>query len=356
MNALLDRLQFPLIQGGMGVGISLSNLAGSVMKEGCMGVISAAHPGYRRADFHIDSIKANCEAIFDEVKKARDIAKEKGVLAINIMVASKDYAMYVKAAVKAKVDAIISGAGLPLDLPKYREDDSLLLAPIVSSGKAMNLLCRIWDKRYQTTPDFVVIEGNEAGGHLGFKKEDLLSKNCESLEQILSDVKRELEPFIEKYGHDIPVFVAGGIYDGTDIAKYVKLGAGGVQMGSRFIATHECDADKSFKQAIIDCKEEDIQIIDSPSGFSGRGLMNEFMMNNRINGPISMNNCLNCLGSCSTQNIPYCISEALIASAKGKINRGVVFAGSNAYRINKMLSVHELITSLKEEYQEEMER
>lgn len=340
-------LSFPLIQGGMGVGVSLSNLAGAVMSEGCMGVISAAHPGYRKDYFRTESLKANCEAIMEEVKKAKDIACGKGLLGINIMAASKDYVEYVKAAVMAKVDAIISGAGLPLDLPKYVDDESILLAPIVSSGKAARLICKVWDKRHQAAPDFVVIEGSEAGGHLGFKKEDLIDDTCESIEKIYEDVKAELKPYQEKYEKDIPVFVAGGIFTGEDIAHYLQLGADGVQMGTRFIATNECDADIAFKQAVVDASEDTIEIVQSPTGFPGRGIMNDFMRKNKERGNITIRKCLNCLTPCTPEDTPYCISEALIQSAKGNINNGLVFVGSNASRVDKIVSVKELIDELK---------
>lgn len=339
-------LSVPIIQGGMGVGVSLSNLAGNVMKEGAMGVISAAHPGYRKANFREESVEANKEAIMEETQKARAIAGGKGLLGINIMVASKDYVQYVKQAVQAKVDAIISGAGLPLDLPSLVDDKSILLAPIVSSGKAMKLICKMWDRRHNATPDFVVVEGSEAGGHLGFKKEDLMNNACEPLEKILEDVQSELVEYRNKYNKEIPVFVAGGIFDGEDIARFIKLGANGVQMGTRFIATHECDADEAFKQAIVDCTNTDIEIVQSPTGFPGRGIMNDFMKKNKERGNISFKKCLNCLTPCTPIDTPYCISEALIQAAKGKINNGLIFVGSNAHRVQEMTSVHDLIQTL----------
>lgn len=342
-------LSFPLIQGGMGVGVSLSSLAGSVMQQGCMGVISAAHPGYRKANFRLDSVKANCEAIIEEAKKARIIAGGKGLLGINIMAASKDYIDYVKAAVIAKVDAIISGAGLPLDLPKHVTDKSILLAPIVSSGKAAKLICKVWDKRHQTTPDFVVIEGSEAGGHLGFSQTDLLAGTCEPLEKILADVKLELGVYQEKYNREIPIFVAGGIYNGADIAHYLKLGAAGVQMGTRFIATYECDADQAFKDAVVNSTKETIAIVKSPTGFPGRGIMNDYMESTTKRGNIAIEQCLDCLTPCNPSDTPYCISEALIQSAKGNLNKGLVFVGSNADRITSIVHVKDLIDELKAE-------
>lgn len=348
-------LKIPIIQGGMGVGVSLSNLAGNVMKEDCMGVISAAHPGFRKANFRSDSLQANCEAIQEEVDKARVISKGKGLLGINIMVASKDYAHYVKAAIKANVDAIISGAGLPLELPSLCVGSNVLLAPIVSSGKAMKLIAKMWDRRHNATPDFVVVEGSEAGGHLGFKKDDLINGTCESLEKILKDVQEELIPFREKYGKTIPVFVAGGVYDGKDIAKYIQLGADGVQMGTRFIATQECDVDIKFKEAVINSTKENIEIVQSPTGFPGRGVMNDFMRKNKERGNVSINKCLNCMIPCTPLDTPYCISEALIQSAQGNLDHGLIFVGSNAWRIEKMTTVKNLIQELISEANQALE-
>ena len=188
-------LQLPIIQGGMGVGVSLSSLAGHVMKEGAMGVISAAHPGYRRPDFRKDSIAANCAAIHEECARARAISEGNGLLGINIMVASTDYDTYVRAAIDAGVDAIISGAGLPLHLPKLTKDSDVLLAPIVSSARAAHLILRTWDKHYQTCPDFIVVEGSEAGGHLGFSREELEEGRCQPLDAIVREVLGLLAPY-----------------------------------------------------------------------------------------------------------------------------------------------------------------
>jgi len=345
-------LNVPIIQGGMGVGVSLSSLAGNVMKQGAMGVISAAHPGYRKEDFNENPTRCNIDAIIEETKKAREISNGKGLLGINIMVAAKDYSEYVKAAVKAKVDAIISGAGLPLDLPNLVKDKSILLAPIVSSGRAIRLILKRWDKRHNVIPDFVVIEGSEAGGHLGFKKEDLINETCESLDKILDDVKNELAPFEKSYKKNVPVFVAGGVYDGRDIAHYIKKGANGVQMGTRFIATKECDASKEFKDMIINADKDSISIVKSPTGFPGRGIMNDFMQKVENRGNISMSSCYNCLSLCNPKDTSYCISQALIQSVKGNVDNGLVFVGSNAYRINKMTTVEDLINELVSEANE----
>ena len=239
-------LEIPIIQGGMGVGVSLANLAGNVMKNGGMGVLSMAHPGYREPDFLADNLAANIRGFAGEVKKARETAGGRGLLGVNIMAALKNFEAYVRAAADAAVDAIIVGAGLPLELPKYVEDDRIAIAPIVSSGRAAKLILRAWDKHYGRTADFIVIEGPLAGGHLGFKEADLLEGKCPSLEEILADVKKETAGFEEKFGRKIPVFAAGGVYDGADIARFLKLGADGVQMATRFIGTYECDGAEAY--------------------------------------------------------------------------------------------------------------
>ena len=346
-------LDFPLIQGGMGVGVSLGRLAGSVMNEGCMGVISCAHPGYYKDDFRKNSLKSNVEGIFEQVKIARDLSKGKGLLGVNIMVASKDYPSYVKASMDSKVDAIISGAGLPLDLPSYKQEGSdILLAPIVSSAKAAELICKVWDKRYNYIPDFIVIESSEAGGHLGFKLNDLVNKTCESLQTIIKGVREIIKPFESKYNYRIPLFGAGGVYDGKDMADVISYGCDGVQIGTRFIATNECDASDVFKQMIVDCKKEDIGLVKSPSGFPGRGIRNSFVKNTEAIGNIWVKTCIGCIKPCNPKDTPYCITDALINSVKGDKENGLFFAGSNAYRIDKIISVKELIDEIKNGYKE----
>lgn len=346
-------LDIPLIQGGMGVGISLSSLAGNVAACGGMGVISAAHPGYNFEGFRKNPIQINCEALRHHIQKAKEIAKGKGMVAVNIMVAGKNYDQYVEACVDGGADAIISGAGLPLDLPKYAKGKALL-APIVSSGKAFRLVARVWEKRYQCTPDFVVIEGSEAGGHLGFKKEDLLSGACQSLEEILEEVKKEIEPFQEKFKKIIPIFVAGGIDCGKKIADFIKKGATGVQIATPFIATYECDASQAFKDMVVNCTEKDIELVSSPTGFPGRAIVNKFVEKTRTTGNVHMTKCLNCMIPCTPSDTPYCISEALIQSASGNVDNGLVFVGTQAAQITKIKHVKELIDELMSEMEENL--
>ena len=342
----------PIIQGGMGVGISLSGLAGAVMKEDGMGVISAAHPGYRKEDFLKNSVVCNMQAIHEEVQKAREHAQGHGLCGVNVMVASKDYDFYIKACVDAKVDAIISGAGLPMHLPSLVDDDSILLAPIVSSGRACKLICKTWHRHHQCAPDFIVIESSLAGGHLGFKKEDLVEGKVQSLEEILADVKKVLPEYEEEYGRHIPIFVAGGVYDAKDIAHFRSLGADGVQMGTRFIATKECDAAPAYKQVFIQAKKEDIHLVSSPAGLPGRAIETAFTKEVSLHR-IPPLHCVGCMKPCHPQTTPYCITDALIHAVKGEVDQGLVFAGANAYRIDRIVSVKDLMDELKEAFNAE---
>ena len=342
------KLEVPIIQGGMGVGISLGNLAGHVAKNGGMGVISTAHPGYRAEDFEKNPTEVNKRELAKEIQKAKEIAKGKGMVAINAMVAITDYAQMVEVAIKNKIDAIISGAGLPMNLPGFVKGTKVKIAPIVSSGKAARLICKTWDRRYHVAPDFVVIEGSEAGGHLGFHKEDVLNKTTAKLADIFKEEKETLQPFVEKYQKEIPIFVAGGVYDADDIKQFMDLGADGVQMATRFICTEECDADIKYKEAFINAKKEDIEIVKSPVGMPGRAIMTKLTERLKNDERIPVKRCYNCLVPCDVKTTPYCISSALINAAKGNLDEGLVFSGSNGYRNDKIVTVKELMDELKE--------
>ena len=343
-------MDIPIIQGGMGVGVSLGNLAGHVAKVGGMGVLSTAHPGYLAPDFNTDTLKANLRELKNEIIKAKDIAKGKGMIAVNAMVALRDYAALVEQAVSSGVDAIISGAGLPLNLPKYVENTKTKIAPIVSSSKAVRVILKAWDKKYNKTADFIVIEGSEAGGHLGFKKQDIIDQVVQKASDILEDVKEAIKPYVEKYQQNIPVFVAGGVFTGTDIKKYTDLGASGVQMATRFIPTHECDASDTFKQMFVSSQKEDIELVGSPVGMPGRAIMTSLTRKLEQGEKIKIKKCYNCLLPCDPKTTQYCISGALIEAVKGNIDEGLVFSGTNGYRTDKIVSVEELVKELMEEY------
>lgn len=336
----------PIIQGGMGVGVSRSGLAGAVAREGGVGVISTAQIGYDEEGFEQDQAGCNRKAIRKHIKKAKEIACGNGLVGVNIMVALKHYEEHVREAVAAGADVIISGAGLPVNLPSLvSEACGTKIAPIVSSARAAKLILKMWAHKYNRTADFIVVEGPKAGGHLGFSREDL-----EHLEELDYDseichiiqCKKEYE---ERYERPIPVIVAGGIFDREDIARVIELGADGVQIASRFVATEECDAAEAYKQAYIDAKEEDVQIIQSPVGMPGRALRNKFIRQvEKARQPVAK--CYNCLEKCNPAKVPYCITKALIDAVKGDVENGLVFCGSNVGRIKEMTTVHQLMQEL----------
>ena len=344
-------LDVPIIQGGMGIGVSLGKLAGSVMAQGAMGTISAANPGFRKPEFHKKPLLSNLTALAEEIAKAREIGKGKGMLAVNIMVKGTNYAAYVKQAVTNKVDAIISGAGLPLELPKLVKGSGVAIAPIVSSAKAAQVICRSWERKHGVAPDFIVVEGPDAGGHLGFSREDLEAGTHQDLKTILQEVIDIVKPFAERFGRKIPVFAAGGIFTGDDIAEHVKLGADGVQMGTRFIGTHECDADDGFKQRFLDAQEDDIILTKSPAGLPGRALRTSLTTTLETVERVPINWCVDCLEPCIPKTTVYCISEALMNAADGKLDEhALVFTGINGHRINKLTSVQDTIAELMAEF------
>jgi nitronate monooxygenase len=336
--------KIPIIQGGMGIGVSLSNLAAAVTNEGGIGVISAAQIGYRESDFETNNLEANLRALRSEIQKAKEKCKN-GILGLNVMVAMSSYKNIVVTAVEEKIDLIISGAGLPLDLPSFVQGSKTKIAPIVSSGKAALLIAKVWDKKFAYCPDAVVVEGPEAGGHLGFSMEDFVKHSTASLKEIVKEVIEALKPFEEKYNKKIPVIAAGGIFTGKDISEYLEIGAAGVQMATRFVTTEECDADIGFKNAYLASKEDEIQIVQSPVGMPGRAIRNDFIKKVDL-GRVAVKRCYNCIKHCNPGDTPYCISKALINAVEGNTDEGLVFVGSNAYRTDKIVTVKELMNEL----------
>lgn len=333
--------RIPVIQGGMGVGISLSGLAGSVAAYGGVGVISTAQIGYRDPEFEKDPIGTNLRVIGEEIRKAREIAKG-GILGVNIMVATRQYAEYVKAAVKSGIDLIISGAGLPMDLPKLVAGSKTKIAPIVSTVKAARVICRFWDHHYQRMPDLVVIEGPKAGGHLGFSRKQLEEFTPVTYDQEIRGILAEVKKYADKYGKEIPVVVAGGIFTREDMLHAMELGADGVQMGTRFVTTWECDASEAYKQTYLHAKKEDIVIVDSPVGMPGRAIRNRFLEEKESRRE-SIKKCYQCIATCNPANTPYCITRALVHAAKGETDDALLFCGENAWRCEKMEHVADIM-------------
>lgn len=334
----------PIIQGGMGVGVSRAHLAAAVANEGGIGTLSGVHIGYDEPDFETNTMEANFRALRSQIRKARELSPN-GILAVNFMVAMNKYDEHVKIAIEEGIDLIVSGAGLPVHLPALVEGSNTKIAPIASSGRTANVICKLWDKRHNRIPDLLVLEGPKAGGHLGFHLDDLAKGKEPSIDSLLLEVLEAIKPFEEKYNKKIPVAVAGGIFTGDDIARVIKLGASAVQMGTRFIGTIECDADIKFKEMLVNAKEEDIEIVVSPVGLPGRAVINKFMSKIKEE-PEKITKCYNCLKPCNPAKTPYCISKALINAVKGDVDNALIFTGSNGYKIDKIVSVKELITEL----------
>lgn len=339
-------IKTPVIQGGMGVGISLSGLASAVANEGGIGVISCAGLGLLYPKGKGNYTEKCIAGLKEEIRKARQ--KTKGVIGVNIMVALSNYAEMVRTAISEKIDVIFAGAGLPLDLPAYLTPDSKTkLVPIVSSPRAAGIICAKWRKNFDYLPDAIVVEGPKAGGHLGFKKEQLEDKDY-ALEALIPEVVAVAAEYKEV--KKIPVIAAGGISTGEDIARFMQLGASAVQMGSIFVTTQECDASQTFKEVYIHSKPEDVLIIESPVGMPGRAIDGEFIRNVE-KGEEKPSCCsFHCIKTCDYKKSPYCIIKALYNAARGNMKRGYAFAGSNAFLSEKIRSVKEVMTTLNNEF------
>lgn len=337
--------EIPVIQGGMGIGVSRSSLAGAVAACGGVGVISTAQIGYDEPDFDSHTLEANLRALRKHIALARKISGGRGLLAVNIMAVTKQYGQYVRTAAEEGIDLIITGAGLPVDLPKYAFGFDVKLAPIVSSEKAANVICRYWERRYQYAPDLLVIEGPLAGGHLGFKKEQLLHMDLMQYDDEIRRIMAVAQSYGERLGKRIPVAVAGGVDTAARVRKCMDMGADAVQAATLFVMTEECDAHPNFKQAYIDAKESDIAIIDSPVGMPGRAVRNQFIKNVE-KGIRPEIHCRGCMAKCDPKTTKYCITDALIRAVKGDTANGLVFCGANAAQCKKIRTVREVLELL----------
>ncbi|MDO4491407.1 MAG: nitronate monooxygenase family protein [Lachnospiraceae bacterium] len=338
--------KLPIIQGGMGIGVSRSSLAGAVAREGGVGIISTAQIGYDEEGFEQDQAGCNLLAIRKHIQRAKELSQGNGLVGVNIMVALKHFEEHVKEAVAAGADVIISGAGLPLTLPALvGENCHTKIAPIVSSVRAASVILKKWAAKYNRTADFLVVEGPKAGGHLGFSREQLSDLPALNYDEEIKGIIQCKKEYEEKFNKKIPVIVAGGIFDRGDIDHVLSLGADGVQMASRFVATEECDASEAYKMAYVNARAEDIQIVQSPVGMPGRALKNTFIEKTK-EGSQKITKCYNCLQKCNPAAIPYCITKALVDAVKGDVDNGLMFCGSNTDRIDRIVTVHELMQEL----------
>jgi nitronate monooxygenase len=342
----------PIIQGGMGVGISLSALAGEVALNGGVGVISGVEIGFNEPDYLINKRAANLRALRSHIKKARDICKG-GVLGVNIMAVLNNFEEMVIEAVKQKIDIIFSGAGLPLKLPQFTIGSDTKSVPIVSSGRAAAIICKNWHRHYAVVPDAIVVEGPLAGGHLGFSENEINQPSFQ-LNILLKNVLDAIKPYEAIYKKKIPVIAAGGVFSGNDIADLIKAGASGVQMATRFVATYECDASDEFKKAYINADSDDVQIIHSPVGMIGRAIKNKFLTDVAAGYKKPIRCLCNCLKPCNPVKAPYCIADALINAQRGDLDKGFAFAGTNVYKIKEIVSVKQLMDELISEAKSHM--
>ena len=337
----------PIVQGAMGIGVSGSALAAAVAGEGGIGMLSGVNIGYKEQDFSDHTFEANRRALIHEIRRAKQLAP-RGIIGLNLMVAMNQYQELASVAVEEGIDLIVSGAGLPLKLPELAKGSRTRIAPIVSSGKSAEVIFKYWKNHFGITADMVVVEGTEAGGHLGYSREVLESPDKPKLLDTVREVTEVVRPYRDSFGKAIPVIAGGGIFTGTDIAECILAGAGGVQMATRFVATEECDADIAYKEAYVHAKKEDIILVKSPVGMPGRALNNAFIKKVAEHGD-KITGCFRCLKGCNPSVAPYCISKALIHAFSCQVEECLIFVGSNVDRIEKIVSVRELMAELKSE-------
>ncbi|NCA84695.1 MAG: nitronate monooxygenase [Clostridia bacterium] len=352
------KIDVPIIQGGMGVAVSLSGLASAVANQGGAGIISAAAIGMTEPDYRKKFHEANKRALRREIRQARSMTK--GVIGVNIMMALTDHEALIKAAIEEEVDLIVMGAGLPLHIPRIIDEAGLSghhtkLVIKVSSAKAAHLIFRYWAEKYNTVPDAVVIEGPMAGGHLGFAK-DKLGEDRVLLTQLVKDTVAVMQNYRTAFNRNIPVIAGGGVHTGSDMYEVMQAGAQAVKIGTRFVTTQECDASDAYKQAYINAKKEDIVIIDSPVGLPGRVVKTKFV-EQIMNGETKPIHCpVKCLSGCNYKEAPYCIALALYNSAIGNMDHGFAFAGSNAWRATEINTVADVMNDLLVGYHHEAYR
>jgi len=340
-------IEIPFIQGGMGVRVSMAPLASAVANCGAAGTIASVGLAYGIDERGLEVVEASNKALQKEIRLAKKLTK--GVVGVNIMVALSNYEELARTAAKENADFIISGAGLPLSLPEFTKATPIKLIPIVSSSRAADLIIKTWKRRYNRLPDAIVVEGPMAGGHLGFRLNDLKSHTTTSLESLVIDVLKVVTGYESEFGMRMPVIAAGGIFDGKDIAKFLALGAQGVQMATRFVTTLECSVPDAFKKLYLAAKQEDVVIIDSPVGMPGRAIMTDFVRKVIAGEKMVFTCSYKCLRSCDPQTVPYCIARALCNAADGNLDNAVVFAGSNVTRVKEIVSVKDLIHELVDE-------
>jgi nitronate monooxygenase len=342
----IGQLEFelPIVQGAMGVQVSSFPLPAVVANEGGLGTITSIVALNDYSAKHSDFSRAAQVELELEIRRCRTLTDK--ALAVNVMGAMSNVHGLIDTAVKNGIKMIVYGAGVPKDLPELVPDPSVNLVPIISSAKLAELLIKLWQRRYGRAPDAFILEGPLAGGHLGFSQEQLDNPEEFSLEKILQEVIAVVRPHEQALGRRIPIIAAGGIYTGEDAAYMLSLGAAGVQLGTRFVVTHECPAAPEFKQAYLEAKKDDVVIIHSPVGLLGRALSSNPFLEKVAAKQIKMRCPYHCIRTCDIGQAGFCIAEALLNAKAGQLDDGLIFAGANVYRVDRIMSVRELMAEL----------
>ena len=342
------KIPIPIIQGGMGTRVSTASLAGAVANCGGGGTIASVGLGGEAGMAKSDFMKYSRDGLIREMKKARELSN--GIIGVNIMVALSNFEDLARTAAQKGADYIISGAGLPLRLPDFVKGTKVKIIPIVSSGRVARIMIKSWKKKYDRFPDAIVVEGPLAGGHLGFSQENVENPEDNALENIVKEVLDVTNEYEKENNISIPVIAAGGIFDGKDIAHFLKLGAKGVQLGTRFVATEECSVPDEFKQKYVDATEEDIVIIKSPVGLPGRALKTKFIKDLMANGKKEIICRYKCLKTCDVRTAPYCIAKHMLNAVYSEtVEDSLIFAGHNVYKVKSIVPVKTLMDELVKE-------
>jgi NAD(P)H-dependent flavin oxidoreductase YrpB (nitropropane dioxygenase family) len=354
------KIEVPVIQGGMGVRVSMAPLAAAVADCGGAGTIASVGLPPDTEENRADVPRSSREHLIREIRKARKMTD--GVIGVNIMVALTNFEDLARTAAAEKVDFIISGAGLPISLPEFADDRDVKLIPLIASARGAKLLMKTWKRRYDRLPDALIVEGPLSGGHIaGYDLEKLKEMKVDMggkpvLEKLLKEVLEVTREYEDRYDASIPVIAAGGVFDGKDLAKFLELGASGVQIGTRFVATEECTAADEFKQLYVDATEEDLVFIQSPVGMPAKVIRTRFL-DEVLRGERKEFNCnYRCLRTCDPATVQYCIAKALIDAVEGDIDHAVVLAGTNISRIHEIVPVKQLIDEIVAEAAGELEK
>jgi len=349
INGLIAKI--PIVQGGMGIGVSLSGLASAVANQGGIGVISAVAIGMTDPDYKNNLRESNIIALRKEIQKAKKLSS--GVIGVNIMMAVTDFENLLNVSLEEKIDIVFVGAGLPIGsiFEKFKNSTTKFV-PIVSSARAAKLIFQHWSDKMGRIPDALVIEGPLAGGHLGYAKKDVIhpANNLQTLIQIINDTLPVMHEFEMQYNREIPIIAGGGVYSGGDIFDIFKAGAKGVQMGTRFITTTECDVSEAFKNQFINSNEDSITIIDSPVGLPGRVISNDFVKEIQAGNQKPIKCSWKCLSKCDYKKVQFCVAEALLNATKGDFSKGFAFSGMNGYKATEIISVKETMDQIKQEF------